>query len=301
MFRLKKERLLHIGVVGLGLIGGSMAKALKKYTSHMIYGCDIDPETIQAALADGEIDEEIHDNDVSMCDIVFLALYPRQAAAFVRQNLVEFKPGCIIVDLCGVKRYLVNQLQPLCVENGLCYIGGHPMAGREVWGYFVSDPDLFQGASMILTPMEDTPPEPLELLTNLFADIGFDTVNKTSPEDHDSMIAFTSQLAHVVSSAYIKSPRAMEHHGFSAGSYKDLTRVAKLNPQMWTELFLENGDMLSREIDAIIQHLTEYRRAIADNDVQGLYNLLDEGRKIKEDLDCDNDTDEDIQPLFHLH
>lgn len=301
MFRLKRERLLHIGVVGLGLIGGSMAKALKKYTSHMIYGCDIDPETIRAALADGEIDEQIYENDVSMCDIVFLALYPRQAVEFVQKNLVEFKPGCIIVDLCGVKRYIVRELRPLCEANGLCYVGGHPMAGREVWGYFVSDPDLFQGASMILTPDENTPPETLELLTNLFADIGFDTINETSPEDHDSMIAFTSQLAHVVSSAYIKSPRACEHHGFSAGSYKDLTRVAKLNPDMWTELFLENGDMLIREIDDITTHLAQYRAAIEANDAERLYALLDEGRKRKESLDCENHPDEDAEPLFHLH
>lgn len=301
MFKLRKERLLHIGVVGLGLIGGSMAKALKKYTSHMIYGCDIDPETIQAALADGEIDEQIYDNDVSMCDIVFLALYPRQAVEFVKKNLVELKPGCILVDLCGVKRYMAEQLAALCAENGLVYVGGHPMAGREVWGYFVSDADLFQGASMILTPDEATPPAALELLTNLFADVGFGTVNRTTPQDHDAMIAFTSQLAHIVSSAYIKSPRAREHHGFSAGSYKDLTRVAKLNPGMWTELFLENGDMLNREIDTIIEHLTEYRSAIAAGDADRLYTLLDEGRKIKEALDYENDPDQDREPLFHLH
>lgn len=301
MFKFRKERLLHIGVVGLGLIGGSMAKALKKYTSHMIYGCDIDPETIEAALADGEIDEQVYDNDVSMCDIVFLALYPRQSAAFVRDNLVQFRPGCIIVDFCGVKRYINNLLAPLCAENGLCYIGGHPMAGREVWGYFESDADLFQGASMILTPGASAPGEALELLTNLFADVGFSTINQTTPADHDAMIAFTSQLAHVVSSAYIKSPRAKEHHGFSAGSYKDLTRVAKLNPAMWTELFLENGDMLNREIDTIIRHLDEYRAAIAANDGERLYALLDGGRKIKEELDCENDSDEYEKPLFHLH
>ena len=163
------------------------------------------------------------------------------------------------------------------------------MAGKECWGFCGADAQLFRGASMIVTPDGDTPEEALDLLTGLFADIGFGTINRTTPEAHDAMIAFTSQLAHVVSSAYIKSPRAQRHDGFSAGSYKDLTRVAKLNPQMWTELFLENSGALLEEIDTLITHIHEYRDAIAEGDSERLYKLLDHGRRIKEALDHEND------------
>lgn len=285
MFGLKRERTLCVGVVGLGLIGGSMAKALKKYTGHLVYGCDIDEGTLSEALADGAIDEAVAENDLSMCDLVFFALYPQQTVAFVRENIRQFRPGTLLVDLCGVKRFPVENLTDFCAENGLCFIGGHPMAGRECWGFSGSDADLYKGASMILTPGEHAPAPALELLEGLFADLGFGSITTTTPAAHDSMIAFTSQLAHVVSSAYIKSPRAREHEGFSAGSYKDLTRVAKLNPQMWTELFLENADDLVEEIDTITAHLAEYRKAIAENDAETLFRLLDDGRRIKEELD----------------
>ena len=285
MFGLKRERTLCVGVVGLGLIGGSMAKALKKYTGHLVYGCDIDEGTLSEALADGAIDEAVAENDLSMCDLAFFALYPQQTVAFVRENIRQFRPGALLVDLCGVKRFPVENLTDFCAENGLCFIGGHPMAGRECWGFSGSDADLYKGASMILTPGEHAPAPALELLEGLFADLGFGSITTTTPAAHDSMIAFTSQLAHVVSSAYIKSPRAREHEGFSAGSYKDLTRVAKLNPQMWTELFLENADDLVEEIDTITAHLAEYRKAIAGNDAETLFRLLDDGRRIKEELD----------------
>ena len=159
------------------------------------------------------------------------------------------------------------------------------MAGRETWGFSGSDADLFHGASMILTPDVHTPADAQTRLERLFHAVGFARITITTPEAHDSMIAFTSQLAHVVSSAYIKSPRAQMHSGFSAGSYRDLTRVAKLNPHMWTELFLDNADDLCCEIDTIISHLQEFKTAIAAHDGETLYRLLDEGRAIKEALD----------------
>ena len=285
MFGLKRERTLCVGVVGLGLIGGSMAKALKKYTGHLVYGCDIDEGTLSEALADGAIDEAVAENDLSMCDLVFFALYPQQTVAFVRENIRQFRPGALLGAQCGGTRFPVENLTDFCAENGLCFIGGHPMAGRECWGFSGSDADLYKGASMILTPGEHAPAPALELLEGLFADLGFGSITTTTPAAHDSMIAFTSQLAHVVSSAYINSPRAREPEGFSAGSYKDLTRVAKLNPQMWTELFLENADDLVEEIDTITAHLAEYRKAIAENDAETLFRLLDDGRRIKEELD----------------
>ena len=184
MFGLKRERTLCVGVVGLGLIGGSMAKALKKYTGHLVYGCDIDEGTLSEALADGAIDEAVAENDLSMCDLVFFALYPQQTVAFVRENIRQFRPGALLVDLCGVKRFPVENLTDFCAENGLCFIGGHPMAGRECWGFSGSDADLYKGASMILTPGEHAPAPALELLEGLFADLGFGSITTTTPAAH---------------------------------------------------------------------------------------------------------------------
>ena len=266
-----------------------MAKALKRYTGHRVQGCDINPSTLRSALDEGAIDQAVTENDLSACDLVFFALYPQQTVEFVREHIGCFKPGALLVDLCGVKRYPVDQLTDFCSSHNLTFLGGHPMAGKERWGFSGSDATLFQGASMILTPDERTPKPALELLTELFSDLGFRNITTATPAAHDSMIAFTSQLAHVVSSAYIKSPRALRHDGFSAGSYKDLTRVARLNPQLWTARFLENGDNLIDEIDTIILHLSEYRDAIAARDSKRLYALLDDGRKIKEALDHEND------------
>ncbi len=274
-----------IGVIGLGLIGGSMAKALKKYTDHVVLGCDNNPQTAALALEQGAVDRIISPEELSACDLILAALYPQQTVNFVRQNLPHFKKGCILTDLCGVKRYPIDQLSDLCAAQEIILIGGHPMAGRECWGFSGATAELYQNASMILTPDEHTPKDALAALEAIFYAIGFSRMTYTTPAAHDSMIAFTSQLAHVVSSAYIKSPRAREHSGFSAGSYKDLTRVAKLNPQMWTELFLENGDDLIKEIDEIILHLTEYRTAISESNSEQLFALLEDGRRIKEELD----------------
>lgn len=285
MFGLEREHTLAIGVVGLGLIGGSLAKALKRYTRHLVYGCDIDGETLDAAFECDAIDEKIVENDLSECDLVFVALYPRQTVDFVKNNIRSLKEGAIVMDLCGVKRYVVDQLTPLCAENKVLFIGGHPMAGRECWGFSSADAELFRGASMIITPDGTIPQPTLNLLTGIFADIGFSNLNMSSTDAHDEMIAFTSQLAHVVSSAYVKSPCAQRHGGFSAGSYKDLTRVARLNVPMWAELFLENADHLVGEIDGIIARLGAYRDAISDDNEARLCALLEDGKSIKEALD----------------
>lgn len=286
MEKMHLDGIACVGVAGLGLIGGSMARALKTYTDCVVCGCDIDPAATDAALAQGAADRCAAGAAVlSECDVVFAALYPQQTIDFVKTNVTYFKPGCIIVDLCGVKRCTVHALSGFCAEHDLVFIGGHPMAGKETWGFSGSDAELFRGASMILTPNKHTPAAARMRLERLFHTIGFARVTITTPEAHDSMIAFTSQLAHVVSSAYIKSPRAKQHSGFSAGSYRDLTRVAKLNPRMWTELFLDNTDDLCCEIDTIIGHLQEFRTAIAAHDGETLYRLLDDGRAIKEALD----------------
>ena len=228
------------------------------------------------------MDEAPDDAALGRCDLIFLALCPRQAVQFLQERVQHLRPGTVVMDLCGIKRYPYQKLGELCANHGLFYVGGHPMAGKEQWGYGNADPELFQNASMVITPAPQTPPAVLHRLEELFLQIGFARVTPSNPAEHDQIIAFTSQLAHVVSSAYIKSPRAQMQMGFSAGSFKDLTRVARLNPSMWAELFLENADYLTEEIDTLISHLQEYRDAIAANDSQRLYDLLEDGRKRKE-------------------
>jgi len=273
---------MNIAVIGLGLIGGSFAKALKHYTTYKILGFDTNEQTMQKSLDEKAIDGIAGDGSIGECDMVIIALYPKATTDFIIANAPKLKQGCIIVDTCGVKRAVVERAADVCARCGLIFIGGHPMAGREFWGFDYSLHTLFKGASMILTPSQNTPEQAIRTVAELFYHIGFGKVVNTSAENHDRMIAYTSQLAHVVSSAYIKSPAALEHTGYSAGSYKDLTRVAKLNENMWTELFLDNGDYLVQEIDLIIDTLKAYSEAIKSKDEKLLRSLLKEGREIKE-------------------
>lgn len=276
---------MTIGIVGLGLIGGSMAKAIKTHTTHQVIGYDRDTLVLDMALESGAIDAVGNSALLSQVDLLLLALYPNDIISFVEEHAKLIKKGSIVVDLCGVKRVICDTLNKVSHEHGFTFIGGHPMAGRELSGFSSAVPDLFYSASMILTPPDDTNDVHMEALCEFFKTLRFSKVVCTTPDNHDRMIAFTSQLAHVVSSAYIKSPEASVHAGYSAGSYKDLTRVAKLNEVMWTELFLHNRLPLLEEIDTIIMHLSEYRTAIAKNDAQTLQSLLKDGRIRKESID----------------
>mgnify|MGYP003376053977 CR=1 FL=1 len=269
-------------VVGLGLIGGSMAKALSHFTSGRVVGYDRDAKVLEQALTSGAIHKIGISDDLSSCDLILLALYPQDSITFVQSHVEYLKKNAVVVDLCGVKSVVCNSLFPLAREHDFFFVGGHPMAGREVSGFSYSDEQLFAGASMLLVPDDSTPSGLLSDLDRLFRALGFAKIIHTTPENHDQMIAYTSQLAHVVSSAYIKSPTSRRHQGYSAGSFRDLTRVAKLNETMWSELFLENREPLLEEIDTILSHLREYRDAIAENDRETLTRLLREGREIKE-------------------
>ena len=275
---------MNIGIVGLGLIGASMAKAIEKMGGNLVFGYDLNLDVIAAAISDKTIDRAGKDEDLQSLDMLFLALYPKDSIEFVKRNKDKIAKECILCDFGGVKKIVCDEISKIAKEKGFHFVGGHPMAGRELSGYFASKGDLFDGASMILTP-DESEMECGEKLAEFFKNLGFGKVVFTTPENHDDMIAFTSQLAHVVSSAYIKSPEASRHEGYSAGSYKDLTRVARLNEFMWTELFLENRAPLVREIDTIINHLTEYREAIAAGDEERLFNLLKDGRERKEQID----------------
>lgn len=274
----------NVVVVGLGLMGGSFAKAVRSYTDCRLYGWNRTGTVAEAAMQEGTLDGIADDAILAQADLLVISLYPQSTIDWLTVNMEKLKKGCIVVDFVGVKQCMVNALTPLAQQYGVYFVGGHPMAGKEFSGFAYAEADLFRNASMILVQTESSPLWVVDAVEGFFDRLGFGCVVRCSAAQHDHMIAFTSQLCHVVSSAYIKSPEARKHNGYSAGSYKDLTRVAKLNEDMWTELFLLNQKPLVQEIDEIIKHLTEYRDSIAMGDAERLRALLRDGRMIKESI-----------------
>ena len=272
---------MNVAIVGLGLIGGSMAKSIKNRTAHTVWGADLNSETMTMARMCGAIDAPLTEENLPQADLILVAIRPGAAIEWVRQHAERVAKSAILVDLCGVKRTVVAAIAPIAEQHGFAYIGGHPMAGRERGGFTASTEDLYVGASMILTPDKRTDMHLLETLKAFFLDLGFAGLTFSTPEEHDRIIAFTSQLAHIVSSAYVKSPEAQRRRGFSAGSFQDMTRVARLDEDMWTELFLDDEDFLTKELEELIGHLTDYRNALRDKDAQRLHDLLKEGRELK--------------------
>ena len=274
-----------IVVAGLGVEGGSMAKALKKYTDHRVWGWNRTRSVAEKALANGAIDGIAGDDLLSQCDLLIPVLYPQATIQYLRRTIPLMKRGAQVVDLVGVKTAVVEEVAPLALEYGLRYTGGHPMAGLEKAGYGRSFPDLFQGASMVLTPTAATAEGDIEELSGLFRQVGFQRIEVCGPQAHDRMIAHTSQLGHVVSNCYVKSPASRRCLGFAGGSYRDMTRVACLNEAVWAELFLMNREALLSEIDQLISAMDQTRQAIAAGDRAGLEELLRQGRESKEEID----------------
>ena len=272
-----------VGVLGLGLIGGSLAKAYKA-AGWRVYAFDIDDDTMGAARVE-TIDGVLDKDTVGACDLILLSVYPSGCIDWLRDNAEIIAPDALVIDCCGVKRQVVEACQPIARDHGFVFVGGHPMAGTQYNGFKYSKANLFNGAPMVLVPPRLDDMALFERIKDALAPARFGSFQMSSAEDHDRRIAFTSQLAHVVSSSYIKSPTALGHKGFSAGSYKDMTRVARLNENMWSELFLDDADNLLFEIDTIMGNLKEYRDAIADKDVERLRLLLAQGRRAKEEAD----------------
>lgn len=273
-----------VGIVGLGLIGGSMAKAVTEKTDHIVYGLDKDRNTAKLALDEKSIVKELGSENLHECDYVIMCLYPQGNIDFVTNNIKKFKKDCIIIDCGGVKELICKKLSPLCKENGIHFIGGHPMAGTEKSGYENSFAGLFDGATVIFCQDTYTDPLAFGYAQKLFKDIGFSKITSSTPSEHDRMIAFTSQLAHVVSNAYVQSSTAQQRLGFSGGSYRDLTRVAYLNEEMWSQLFLENSQHLVSEIRSLAARLEEYADLIEDKKITKLKELLKKGKDIKADI-----------------
>ncbi len=275
---------MKILIVGLGLIGGSLAKAFKKFTDYEIIGLDKDENVVKKAVTNKDIDKAF-DGNFDGIDIIISALFPRDTINFLKENAKNIDKTTIVTDCGGVKEKVCNEIKPIAKENGFTFIGMHPMAGIEKFGYDNSFKDLFLGASLILTPYDDTPKEAVERLSDAVLKAGFSKVKISTPKEHDEVIAYTSQLAHVVSGAYIKSETAKRHVGFSAGSFRDMTRVAHLNEYMWTELFMDNSENLARETDDLIERLKEYSDALKSGDKEKLFKILRLGREQKDLID----------------
>ena len=275
---------MTVGICGLGLIGGSMAKAYRE-DGHTVLGYDANVATQGYALLDGIINDELNLDTIKNCELIFVALYPEATVKYLYEIAPHVSSSTVIIDLCGIKESVCSHGFALAEKYGFTFVGGHPMAGKQFSGIKHSKATLFKNAPMVLVPPTFDDIEFLDRIKSLLLPAGFGKLTVTTAEEHDKMIAFTSQLAHVVSNAYVKSPTAQSHKGFSAGSYKDLTRVAWLNENMWTELFLANKEPLLFELDNIINSLNEYKKAIEDNDSDTLRSLLRDGRIAKELVD----------------
>lgn len=273
---------MKVFVVGLGLIGGSICKALKKYTPHTVIGANRNKDVERQALADGSIDC-IFSGDFEDFDLAIICLYPEITESWFHENAPKMRKGALITDVCGVKGDFAYRMKAIAENNGLEFIGMHPMAGKEFGGYVNSSPDLYMNANFIITPFEDSTKKNTELLKKISAEMGAGKIVVTSPENHDKMIAYTSQLAHIVSSAYVKSPELELECGFSGGSFQDMTRIATMNENMWTELFMQNQSNLLFELDTLIGNLEKYRAALKCRDYASMQTLIKEGRELKEE------------------
>ena len=275
---------MTVGIVGLGLIGGSFAKAYHQ-AGHRVLALEKDPSVLDFAILSGAVQGALTPEEIPQCDLILVAVYPAAAVEFFRENADHFEDKPLVMDCCGVKREVCDAVFPLAREHGFTFLGGHPMAGTHNSGFKYATADLFRRAPMVLVPDSFHDIQLLSRAKALLEPAGFARFSVTTAQEHDKMIAFTSQLAHVVSNAYIKSPTARLHRGFSAGSYKDMTRVAWLNPTMWAELFLEDKDFLLEELDTLMASLAQYRDAIAGDDLPRLTALLEDGKRCKEEVD----------------
>lgn len=279
------DKSLKIGVIGLGLIGGSLARTIVNKTNHVVYAYDSDESALKLGSLLHAYYHVLTDDDVASLDMLIVALYPSATIDVIKRYLPLLKDGCIVIDICGNKRKIVSEFNKFSVSfPKLVFISTHPMAGREFSGIKHSSINLFDRASMIIIPV-NADLKCVKFFKDFVLSLGFGSTVITTASEHDKIIAYTSQLAHVVSSAYVKSPTAENYLGFSAGSFRDMTRVARLSPEMWTELFLDNSDYLVLELQTLIDNLTEYLNVLKGKDKSKLYDMLQDGTTRKINFD----------------
>ena len=275
---------MTVGILGLGLIGGSLARAYA-LEGHCVYACEKDESMFAFAMLSGAVDGKLDKETIAQCELILLAIYPAGSAAWLEENAPLISPSALVLDCCGIKEEICERCFPVAEKYGFTFVGGHPMAGSHFSGFKYSHSNLFRGAPMVLVPPAFDDIMLLQRVKDALAPCKVGSFSVATAQEHDKMIAFTSQMPHILSNAFIKSPTALNHKGFSAGSYKDLTRVAWLNPQMWAELFLENKENILYELDFYIQSLDNYRQALIHDDKNMLISLLEEGKKRKEEVD----------------
>ena len=273
-----------VGILGLGLIGGSFAKAYHA-AGWTVLAADRDAAILSFAQMSGAVDGTLGAENAAQCDLILACICPEAAIAELTGLAPHIGEKPVVIDCCGTKRVVCEALFPVAEQYGFTYLGGHPMVGSHHSGFKYARENLYHNAPMVLVPPSFDDIALLQRVKELLAPAGFGHISVTTAQAHDEMIAFTSQMPHLISNAYIKSPTAAEHKGFSAGSYKDMTRVAWLNAPMWAELFLENRDCLLRELGWLMESLREYRAALEKNDLPELTRLLEEGKKRKEEVD----------------
>ena len=275
---------MKVGILGLGLIGGSLARAYS-LEGHTVYAIQRNESMLSFAMLAGAVHGKLNEETIPECDLILLAIYPGGSASWLEKNAHLVSRKALVIDCCGIKREICERCFPLAKQYGFTFVGGHPMAGSQFSGFKYSRANLFDGQPMVLVPPVFDDMQLLARVKEALKPCHFGFFSVTTAEAHDKMIAFTSQMPHILSNAFIKSPTALNHKGFSAGSYRDLTRVAWLNAPMWAELFMENKDNVLFELDYYISSLTAYRDAIAQNDMDSLVSLLEEGKKRKEEVD----------------
>ena len=275
---------MTVGILGLGLIGGSLARAYAM-AGHTVLAAEKDESMLSFAQLAGAVDAPLTDENIGSCQLILLAIYPEGSASWLEEHAPYVSRDALVIDCCGVKQRICSRCFPLAQKYGFTFVGGHPMAGTHFSGFKYSRANLFVGAPMVLVPPRFDDMDLLDRIKQALAPCGFGSFSVTTAEDHDRMIAFTSQMPHILSNAFIKSPTAASHKGFSAGSYRDMTRVAWLNPRMWAELFLENREFVLNELSTYIAALERYRDAVEHEDQDTLIALLDEGKRRKEEVD----------------
>lgn len=274
---------MNILICGLGLIGASLAKTLKKNTNHTVLGWNRTESVTEKALRDGVIDKTGDiDSLMAEADITFINFYPEAIVPFILEHKNSFKKDSVITDSCGIKTKICRAMEKEKLD--FYFIGAHPMAGREVGGYDNSLDNLYDKASFIVTPVDGTPRNKVDALVGLAEGMGFARTVVTTPEHHDEMIAFTSQIAHVLACSYVLSPLAPSHAGYSAGSYRDVSRVARINADMWADLFIDNKEALVKEIDDLVSNLMQFKYNIVNEDSPALKDLMNRANKIKEEI-----------------
>ena len=275
---------MNVGILGLGLIGGSFARAYA-LEGHTVYAIQRNESMLSFAMLAGAVHGKLTEQTIGQCDLILLAIYPDGSASWLEQNAHLISEDALVIDCCGIKEDICRRCFPLAEKYGFTFVGGHPMAGSQFSGFKYSRANLFEGAPMVLVPRDFDNMQLLDRVKRALEPCHFGSFSVCTAQEHDRLIAFTSQMPHLLSNAYIKSPTALGHKGFSAGSYKDLTRVAWLNAPMWAELMMENRENMLFELDTYIESLQAYRKALQEQDMTTLTDLLEEGKIRKEEVD----------------